>query len=199
MISRRAPKDFCGIPTVALAMFAAASTSSCVTANAAGDGLSERDIAVLTVVLQQRACQLADQKHQIVSDQPTLPTNIAVPQAWHSSAALTQELARRSKQETKWTHIDICPAVQIVDGSRVEAAFASDKRIPPGWDSFENAFPGAARLLGVSLPAFTSDGNGAVVYLDTKCGVLCGAGFYIELKRTDAGWQITQVETAWIS
>jgi hypothetical protein len=187
------------VPSVAIALLATISSSSCVTADAASKDLMERDISVLTVVLQQRACQREDQKYQIVSDRPARATTTSVPQAWHSSAALNQELARRSKESTRWTHVDICSAVKIVEGSRIEAILAGDNRIPVGWDSFESAFPGAAGLIEVSLPAFTSDGNRAVVYLDTKCGVLCGAGFYIELKRTDEGWQVTQLETAWIS
>jgi hypothetical protein len=182
-----------------LAVLAIVASSSCVTTDAADKAPMERDIAVLRAVLQKEACGRADQKYQVVSDRPAPATSVSVPKTWRSSAALNEELARRSEEALSWTHIDVCSAVRIVEGSKIEAIFAADDRIPPGWDSFENAFPGASRLIEVSLPAFTSDGKRAVVYLDTKCGVLCGAGFYIELKRTAAGWQVTQRETAWIS
>lgn len=182
-----------------LSLAAAIVTSSCATAGASSNGLMKRDIAVLRAVLKSEVCGRADRKYQIVSDQPASATRASIPQTWHSGAELNKELARRSEEGSSWPHVDICSTVRIFDGSRIEAMFAAGNRIPPSWDSFNDAFPDADGLVKVSLPVFFADGKSAVVYLVKQCGVLCGAGFYIELKQTTAEWQVSRREAAWIS
>jgi hypothetical protein len=158
----------------------------------------EDDLAVFRAVLKPD-CQRSEQKISIVSDSPPAATNHHIPSAWSLSSSLSDELTARARVAGRWPHVDICAAVQIVDGSRVEAIFRQDKRIPPGWDEFHAAFPSAVGLKRVSLPAFTADRSRAVVYVEWTCGSLCGSGIYIEFVRDKDGWKVSQQEAAWIS
>jgi hypothetical protein len=51
----------------------------------------------------------------------------------------------------------------------------------------------------VSLPAFTSSGDHAVVLVESGCGLLCGQGLYIELRKERDAWKVSRLETAWIA
>ena len=95
--------------------------------------------------------------------------------------------------------MSLCPAVRIVAEEEIEASLERETHIPPNWEGFRTRFPGAERLIRVSLPAFAPDQNTAVVYLESTCGGLCGTGFYIELTKAGTGWKISRRAAAWIS
>jgi len=64
--------------------------------------------------------------------------------------------------------------------------------------AFAFAFGGARSYVTITLPAFSADGNRAVVYREHLCG-LCGDGTYFELVRTRTGWKISRYRLVWIS
>jgi hypothetical protein len=161
----------------------------------AGPGITPEDVAVLRAVLSCR-CRKEDGNYNVVSDMPVSPIDYALD--W-PSRSLRAELATRVPDGIRWPHLNICPAVRIVDGKKVDSIFTRQTAIPPNWKPFYAAFPGARGLLRISLPVFTPDRRRAVVYLEAECDSLCGSGFYIELTLKGAEWRISRQENAWIS
>jgi hypothetical protein len=171
--------------------------SSCVAA--ASSGVTRDDLAVFRAVLSS-ACQRADRTFYVISDLPISTKGYPAPADWPANLPWT-DLAASVPSGVRWPHIEICAANRIVDHRKVDAIFERDASIrsPPGWDPFYVEFPGAKGLMRISVPAFTSDGRHAVIYLETTCNVMCGSGFYIELVRGKRGWKVSHRETAWIS
>lgn len=157
---------------------------------------TSNDVAALRTVLSLYCG--ADQGFRVLSDVPSLPRKHDNTAGWPSSLFGIQ-LVGRPRKSTRWPHVHVCPAIRIVSGERIDTIFARDNHIPHDWRGFYAEFPGANGLISASLPIFSPDRRSAVVYLEWKCGPLCGSGFYIELTKKEAGWQISRRETAWIS
>ena len=184
-------KALCGVAILLLTAnqsfcFASASTS-----------ITRDDIAVLRAILSS-GCGTTNGRYRVVSDIPVSAPDYAPAPAWPPTSLWTR-LAARVPSGIRWPHLRICAAKRIVDGTKVNSIFSRQTRIPPSWDPFYAEFPGAEGLLGISLPAFTADRNHAVVYLESTCNPLCGAGFYVGLTRRKGGWKTSHRENAWIS
>jgi hypothetical protein len=167
-------------------------------ASAGVAGVTGEDIAVLRATLCPPPS--VDRTFRVMSDIPPAARDYRIPSDWRSSA-LGKELRVRAQRGGHWPHVDVCANVRIVDGKEVNAIFARDGRIPPSWEGFYARFPDAKGLIRFALPAFSSEGRLAVVYLEWTCDPLCGSGLYVELARSETGseWRITHTEAAWIS
>jgi hypothetical protein len=165
----------------------------CVTASVAR--ITPDDLAVFHAVLSSE-CRRNDQRYSVISDLPISAPNTAPD--WPPTSLWTK-LTRRVPSGARWAHLKVCPADRVVDGKEIDSVFARQTAIPPKWEPFYAAFPGASGLLRISLPAFTPDRKRAVVYLDATCNPLCGSGFYIGLTRGKEGWKLSRQQTEWIS
>ena len=143
-------------------------------------------------------CTDLTRKPVVVSVTPPDREFHELPQDWAMSSELSAELLRRSKEPFQWPR-ETCARVHVVDEAQIEALFANDDRKPPGWENFQNAFPGSIGLTRISLPAFTANHDRAVVYEEWTCGPLCGTGLYVELKKRRGSWHVTKKAAAWIS
>jgi hypothetical protein len=153
------------------------------------------DLAVFHAVLSFE-CRRIDHGYSVISDLPISAPSTAPD--WPPTSLWTK-LTRRVPSGVRWPHLKVCPAGRVVDGKEIDSVFARQTAIPPKWEPFYAAFPGATGLLRISLPAFTPDRKHAVVYLDGTCNPLCGSGFYFGLMRRKEGWKVSRRETAWIS
>ena len=172
--------------------------SGCLSSAASASKVTEQDLAVMKAVLESEECQRTGEKPHVVSDAPAPLARRRFPDDWDPTGGLTAAAVKRSEQNLHWPAMDVCAGRAIVSHAAVEATFDTDRK-PPGWEKFEKTFPNTAGVMQVSLPVFSKDDKRAFVYLDWKCGVLCGAGFYLELQETNAGWRVITKKNAWIS
>jgi hypothetical protein len=169
--------------------------------NVSGSDAHERDIAIFKAVVQSEACSRVDSKIRVISDLPAILARAPVSAATLSAPAMYKDLFNRSQTAAdKWPHIEVCDGARVVASAKIEEIFKREQSVPPGWNAFFEEFPKAVGLVKISLPALSQDGRKALVYMETSCDVLCGAGFYLELMRPEGGeWRVTHQETAWMS
>lgn len=122
------------------------------------------------------------------------------------------ELIRRSGESTALPSGISYQRVHLVDGQRIDEAFARKAKhpmefpvpagagIPIGANTgFEDTFPHAASLLRMSMPGYSVSGDLAIVYVVESCGGLCSRGEYIILHQVNDTWKVTERLTAWSS
>jgi hypothetical protein len=68
-----------------------------------------------------------------------------------------------------------------------------------GWDIFYNRYPQAPGITTLSRVGFNAAFDQALVYIGTQSNWLAGAGYYVLLKKGDAGWGIDQQVMTWVS
>jgi hypothetical protein len=68
-----------------------------------------------------------------------------------------------------------------------------------GWDIFYNRYPQAPGITTLSRVGFNSTLDQALVYIGTQSNWLAGAGYYVLLKKGEAGWGIDQQVMTWVS
>jgi hypothetical protein len=68
-----------------------------------------------------------------------------------------------------------------------------------GWDIFYNRYPQAPGITTLSRVGFNAALDQALVYIGTQSNWLAGAGYYVLLKKGEAGWSIDQQVMTWVS
>jgi hypothetical protein len=81
-------------------------------------------------------------------------------------------------------------AYRIVGSSELETAFHSTvPRIrSDGWEGFRQNFPNSTGYLILSAVGFNPKKTIAVVFVDYRCGGLCGSARYYVLQKRDGDW-----------
>jgi len=156
-----------------------------------------RDFAVVKAALAN-TCQSPESSRMVVADEPVDYSDHGIPNDWSHAADYSREFKRRAKETSRWPIGEICTNARVVSQQAIDAEFAKDQRIPPGWEGFHTTF-GATGLNAYSRPAYSRDGKHAALYVDTHCGVGCGMGLLLELELTDAGWKVVRAVGAWLS
>lgn len=67
------------------------------------------------------------------------------------------------------------------------------------WDLLRAQFPEVAGILEFAVPAYSPDGNSALVYFWTGCGDLCASGYLYLLEKANGGWKVVRTFSPWIS
>jgi hypothetical protein len=83
-------------------------------------------------------------------------------------------------------HFAIPKSYQIVGSAELDAAFArrASNTVDDGWEGFRQSFPGSLGYLILSAVGFNSEKTIGLVYVEYRCGGLCGSsGYYILAKR----------------
>jgi len=91
-----------------------------------------------------------------------------------------------------------CSGEILASRSAIDSAFKGDA-IPPRWDGFYRAFPGAKSRGIVSLPEYSRSGERAIVYWASVCEGICGSGHLLEFRRYNGQWVFDKTITVWIS
>jgi hypothetical protein len=68
-----------------------------------------------------------------------------------------------------------------------------------GWDIFYNRYPQAPGITTLSRVGFNTTLDQALVYIGTQSNWLAGSGYYVLLKKGEAGWSIDQQVMTWVS
>jgi len=155
------------------------------------------DLAILRAVLSVHCSRNGPQT--VVTDMPAQPHEAEIPLAVPPDIRFGLDLTTRQAGSFRWPLGKLCPSVLVAADEGIKETFARETKIPPSGEFFVKEFNGASRLVGVSLPVYSADGERAVVYTSSRCGVLCGSGFYIEFRKTRKGWKRTNSTGAWIS
>lgn len=85
-----------------------------------------------------------------------------------------------------------CPRLKLVEHSSVVPVLEHGD-----WQGFRRTFPGAVKLIRISLPGYNRTHDRAIVEVSTACGINCGSDDLIELRRVNGTWErVTLVESA---
>lgn len=68
-----------------------------------------------------------------------------------------------------------------------------------GWERFAARFPRADGVIRLSRVAFSTDGDWALMYYDVQCGLTCGGGSYLGLRRDGDTWRVVADVNLWAS
>jgi hypothetical protein len=79
---------------------------------------------------------------------------------------------------------------QIVSASELDAVFhrPAPNAIRDGWEGFRQTFPDSGGYVILSAVGFNSEKTIALVYVDYRCGGLCGSSRYYILEKRDGRW-----------
>jgi hypothetical protein len=106
--------------------------------------------------------------------------------------ALTRQLLLRNERE----RASLAPLGRR-DALRLESARVLDTFFENHtWETFQKRFDAGA-VYGVSLPVIS--GDRALVYRTLSCGLLCGEGTILRLRKEAAGWKVVQTFSIWVS
>jgi len=157
------------------------------------------DLAVLRAVLAPE-CGRSDPGYHLLSTRAaSVDMSDQVPSDWPEADALTAQLRARAESRGSWSGVRICPKVLVRRDGDIERLIENAPNLDAGWKKFYSAYPGARGVIRVSLPAYSGDGNRAVVFTGEGCGSLCGSGDVIELEKKDGVWHRTRAQATWIS
>jgi hypothetical protein len=87
-------------------------------------------------------------------------------------------------------HFAIQKSYQIVASAELDSAFrrralnAGDD----GWEGFRQSFPDSSGYVILSAVGFNSDKTIGLVYVDYRCGGLCGSSSYYILEKRNGRW-----------
>jgi hypothetical protein len=87
-------------------------------------------------------------------------------------------------------HFAIPKPYQIVSSAELDATFRrrAPNTIDDGWEGFRQSFPDSMGYLILSAVGFNSERTIALVYVEYRCGGLCGSSRYYTLEKRDGRW-----------
>lgn len=86
-------------------------------------------------------------------------------------------------------------AVRLVSQAALDTIFS---QCPRGWEILDERFPGCRGYVTLSNIGRNAPGDEALVYTEDHCGVLCGEGTFVYLRRGEEGWRVEKKLTAWV-
>lgn len=95
-------------------------------------------------------------------------------------------LAPRFATETPW---------RVVTQAALDTIFS---QCPRGWDLLNQRFPGCRGYVTLSNIGWNASADEALVYTEDHCGVLCGEGTFIYLKKEEGTWRVMKKLTLWV-
>lgn len=177
----------------------------CFSSGATADSLATRDRDVLKLALQG-SCQYRHKHPQVGKE--VLESTSALVRVDHQSQFLgavsgayteaVMDLLERNERSQPLPSDITCSGEILASRSAIDTAFKGDA-IPPRWDGFYRAFPGAKSRGVLSLPGYTRSGEHAIVYRASVCEGICGSGHLLEFRRQHGQWVFDQAITVWIS
>jgi len=154
------------------------------------------DGAVLRAVLEN-FCVGKTSQFSVISDAPA--NTYGVPKEWPLSHDYERQLQHQPVSSPAWQAGQICAKARIVPKREIDATFANDRRVPPGWEKFFETFKGAHGYHAYSRPIYSSDGKHAVIFSDWRCDQGCGMGMVTELEWTGGHWRVIRYAGTWIA
>lgn len=122
-----------------------------------------------------------------------------------------QELLGSAAAETKSDfearaklHCDVTRSVEpqgrIIFATAKDVVGVLSANDPGAWDAFQKKYPNAVGLTFVSAIGFNTSHDQALVYLGNQCGISCGSGYFVLLKKNKHGkWEVWNIANIWAS
>lgn len=86
-------------------------------------------------------------------------------------------------------------AVRLVSQAALDTIFS---QCPRGWELLSERFPGCRGYVTLSNVGRNASDDEALVYTEDHCGVLCGEGTFVYLRRGEEGWRVEKKLTVWV-
>ena len=109
------------------------------------------------------------------------------------AALLRERLLARNQTPLKFGVVDV--GLERISRDRIDAMFRPGRY---GWRDLQRAHPGVRYLMQVSAPAYSSDGNSAIVWVESFCDGRCGGGSLLLFQRKSGRWMQTRSIINWI-
>jgi hypothetical protein len=99
-------------------------------------------------------------------------------------------------------HCDVTKSIEpqgtivFVTANDVEVLAANDSG---GWDAFHKKYPNSFGLTFVSAIGFNTPHDQALVYLGNQCGISCGSGYFVLLRKKRGKWEVWNMASIWAS
>jgi hypothetical protein len=113
-----------------------------------------------------------------------------------SSETVDSFKARNEMSHPIRADMDLGSSYTLLTQTRKNQIFGQNQS---GWDIFYNRYPQAPGITTLSRVGFNAAFDQALVYIGTQSNWLAGAGYYVLLKKGEAGWGIDQQVMTWIS
>jgi len=91
-------------------------------------------------------------------------------------------------------HIQPVERIQLLSAREERASFLGRSG---SWKLFNAKYPGAIGFTIVSRIGFNSEHDQALVYLGNSCGLLCGHGYLVVLKKHNGKWKVLNQASVW--
>ena len=191
----------CPSPSTPIAFTGATPTP---TASPAAVEVTKDEYAVYAAILQHDSQPSNTSKKLFVIEEDTLTEAekfCSLQQIFGKKAAEMQPLItsfRRQNQESAKLarQFNALEEYVLVKRKEVLPLFNFGK---PGKPEFVNQYAGASRLVSFSRVGFNPDQTMALVYQESFCGALCGAGQFRLLRIKGAGWVVAKDLLCWVS
>ncbi len=85
---------------------------------------------------------------------------------------------------------------RLVSQAALDTIFS---QCPRGWEILSGRFPGCQGYVTLSGIGRNLAGDEALVYTEDHCGVLCGEGTFILLRKIDEAWKVERKLTLWVA
>ena len=109
------------------------------------------------------------------------------------AAAIREAFLARNETTTIIGSLEV--GITTVPRARVETMFGGGRY---GWPDLQRTYPGARHLTQVSTPAYSSDANRALIYVETICDGRCGGGALLLFERRSGRWVLARELHRWI-
>jgi len=117
-----------------------------------------------------------------------------------ADTAMVRDLAMRSRERHSLRELTRL-------GLRVPVTFANQEilnsfpRQDPEkyWAQFYQKYPGSSGVIELSAIGYSPGQDLAIVMVDQGCGMLCGIGYIVALRRVGGVWRIAAVQQTWVS
>lgn len=67
------------------------------------------------------------------------------------------------------------------------------------WTQFYERYPKSAGLVMLSPVGYSTTGDVAILIVDMHCGLVCGQGHLVVVRRLNGAWKIATIKYTWVS
>jgi hypothetical protein len=110
-----------------------------------------------------------------------------------------REWQKRNQQRVRIEEaLNVTANYLLLDATKIATIFSSGQPALD-WDNFFQEFPTAPGILRLSRAGYDKDQSNALIYIEYQCGIACGSGRFVHLKRTETLWEVHGSILVWMA